>query len=95
MKILNKIISIKIKNRSDMLMVNSVYEELVAKPLIDSTDYALALKNIGCNAGIVYSTENTDLDPITMTSVFGGYASDKFRFGLEIQQMQLPERKHL
>jgi hypothetical protein len=39
-------VAIKIKNRSDMLMVNSVYEELVARPLVDSADYTLALKNI-------------------------------------------------
>ena len=36
-------------------------------------------KNTGYNAGIVYSTGNTDLDPITMTSVFGGYAADKLK----------------
>ena len=44
-------------------------------------------KNSGYNAGLVYSTEDTDLDPITMTSVFGGYASDKFRFGLEYDML--------
>ena len=39
-------VAIKIKNRSDMLIVNAVYEELVAKPLINKEDYNLALKNI-------------------------------------------------
>ena len=40
-------------------------------------------KNNGYNAGIAYSTENTDLEPITMTSLYGGYATNKLRFGLE------------
>ena len=51
-------------------------------------------KNTGYNAGIVYSTENTDLDPITMTSVFGGYAADKFRFGLEYDMLSNNGEEH-
>ena len=51
-------------------------------------------KNTGYNAGMVYSTENTDLDPITMTSVFGGYAADKFRFSLEYDMLSSNGDEH-
>ena len=52
------------------------------------------LKNAGYNAGIAYSTEDTDVDPITMTSVFGGYAADKFRFGLEYDMLSNNGAEH-
>jgi len=40
-------------------------------------------KNDGYNAGIVYTTESTDADPITMASVFGGFARMGLRLGGE------------
>ena len=40
-------------------------------------------KNDGYNAGIVYTTENTDSDPATMASVFGGFAGKGLRLGGE------------
>jgi hypothetical protein len=39
--------------------------------------------NDGYNAGLVYTTESTDTDPITMTSVFGGFAGMGLRLGGE------------
>ena len=38
-------------------------------------------KNDGYNAGLVYTTENTDADPTTMTSLFGGYSGMGLRLG--------------
>ena len=40
-------------------------------------------KNDGYNAGVVYTTESTDTDPTTMTSVFGGFAGMGIRIGGE------------
>jgi len=40
-------------------------------------------KNDGYNAGVVYTTENTDADPNTMTSLFGGFAGMGIRIGGE------------
>jgi len=40
-------------------------------------------KNDGYNAGLVYTTESTDTDPTTMTSVFGGFAGMGIRIGGE------------
>ena len=41
------------------------------------------IKNDGYNAGVVYTTEQTDTDPITMTSIFGGFAGMGLRLGGE------------
>ena len=41
------------------------------------------IKNDGYNAGLVYTTEKTDTDPITMTSIFGGFAGIGLRLGGE------------
>ena len=41
------------------------------------------IKNDGYNAGLVYTTEQTDTDPITMTSIFGGFAGMGLRLGGE------------
>ena len=41
------------------------------------------IKNDGYNAGVVYTTEQTDTDPITMTSIFGGFAGMGIRIGGE------------
>ena len=41
------------------------------------------IKNDGYNAGLVYTTEKTDTDPITMTSIFGGFAGMGIRIGGE------------
>ena len=43
-------------------------------------------KNNGYNAGIALSTEKK-FDPIFMFSLYGGYATDKFRFGLEYDML--------
>ena len=40
-------------------------------------------KNDGHNAGLVYTTEGTDTDPTTMTSIFGGFAGMRLRLGGE------------
>ena len=40
-------------------------------------------KNDGYNAGVVFTTESTDADPTTMTSVFGGFAGMGLRIGGE------------
>ena len=40
-------------------------------------------KNDGHNAGLVYTTERTDADPTTMTSLFGGYSGMGLRIGGE------------
>jgi len=40
-------------------------------------------KNDGYNGGLVYTTESTDTDPTTMTSVFGGFAGIGLRLGGE------------
>ena len=40
-------------------------------------------KNDGYNIGVVYTTESTDNDPTTMTSVFGGFAGMGIRIGAE------------
>ena len=37
----------------------------------------------GFNVGAVYTTEQTDDDPNTMTSIFGGFASMGLRFGVD------------
>lgn len=41
------------------------------------------IKNDGFNAGLVYTTEQTDGDPTTMTSLFGGFAGMGLRLGGE------------
>ena len=41
------------------------------------------IKNDGYNVGLVYTTEQTDTDPITMTSIFGGFAGMGLRLGGE------------
>ena len=41
------------------------------------------IKNDGYNAGLVYTTEQTDTDPNTMTSIFGGFAGMGLRLGGE------------
>ncbi len=58
-------------------------------------------KNNGFNTGLVYTTESTDSDPITMISVFGGYASscpifasNSFRIGSEYDMMTDSEGKN-
>ena len=58
-------------------------------------------KNDGFNTGFVYTTESTDSDPITMTSIFGGYAnscpifaSNSFRIGSEYDMMTDSEGKN-
>ena len=38
-------------------------------------------KNDGYNVGVVYTTESTDNDPTTMTSLFGGYSGMGLRLG--------------
>ena len=40
-------------------------------------------KNDGYNTGLVYTTEQTDTEPITMTSIFGGFAGMGLRLGGE------------
>lgn len=40
-------------------------------------------KNDGYNIGVVYTTESTDNDPTTMTSVFGGFSGMGIRIGAE------------
>ncbi len=40
-------------------------------------------KNDGYNTGLVYTTESTDTDAITMTSLFGGFAGMGIRIGGE------------
>ena len=40
-------------------------------------------KNDGYNAGFVYSTEGSDDDPTNVTSLFGGYAANGLRLGVE------------
>ena len=40
-------------------------------------------KNDGYNGGLVYTTESTDTDPTTMTSIFGGFAGMGLRLGGE------------
>ena len=44
-------------------------------------------KNDGYNAGLVYTTEQTDTDPITMTSIFGGFAGMGLRLGGEYDML--------
>ena len=39
-------VAVKLKDRSDMLLVNAVYEDLVAKPLVDSFCLEESIKNI-------------------------------------------------
>ena len=58
-------------------------------------------KNNGFNTGFVYTTESTDSDPITMMSIFGGYASscpifasNSFRIGSEYDMMTDSEGKN-
>jgi len=45
------------------------------------------IKNDGYNAGVVYTTEQTDTDPITMTSIFGGFAGMGLRLGGEYDML--------
>ena len=40
-------------------------------------------KNDGYNVGLVYSTEGSDDDPTNVTSLFGGYAANGLRLGVE------------
>ncbi len=47
-------------------------------------------KNDGYNIGLVYSSESTDNDPVTMMSVFGGYAGMGLRVGVEYDLMNNP-----
>jgi len=51
------------------------------------------IKNDGYNAGLVYTTEQTDTDPITMTSIFGGFAGMGLRLGGEYD-MQTKDGKN-
>ena len=44
-------------------------------------------KNDGYNGGLVYTTESTDTDPTTMTSVFGGFAGMGLRLGGEYDML--------
>ena len=44
-------------------------------------------KNDGYNAGLVYTTESTDTDAITMTSLFGGFAGMGLRLGGEYDML--------
>ena len=44
-------------------------------------------KNDGYNAGLVYTTEQTDTDPITMTSIFGGFTGMGIRIGGEYDML--------
>ena len=44
-------------------------------------------KNDGYNAGVVYTTESTDTDPTTMTSVFAGFAGMGLRLGGEYDML--------
>ena len=44
-------------------------------------------KNDGYNAGLVYTTESTDTDPTTMTSVFGGFSGMGLRLGGEYDML--------
>ncbi len=46
-------------------------------------------KNDGYNAGLVYTTEQTDTDPITMTSIFGGFAGMGIRIGGEYDMLTI------
>ena len=43
--------------------------------------------NDGYNAGLVYTTEQTDTDPITMASIFGGFAGMGLRLGGEYDML--------
>jgi len=47
------------------------------------------IKNDGYNAGLVYTTEKTDTDPITMTSIFGGFAGMGIRIGGEYDMLTI------
>ena len=47
------------------------------------------IKNDGYNAGLVYTTEKTDTDPITMTSIFGGFAGMGIRIGGEYDRQTI------
>ena len=47
------------------------------------------IKNDGYNAGLVYTTESTDTDPTTMTSVFGGFAGMGLRLGGEYDMLTI------
>ena len=47
------------------------------------------IKNDGYNAGLVYTTEQTDTDPITMTSIFGGFAGMGLRLGGEYDMLTI------
>ena len=44
-------------------------------------------KNDGYNAGLVYTTESTDTDPTTMTSLFGGFTGMGLRLGGEYDML--------
>jgi hypothetical protein len=44
-------------------------------------------KNDGYNTGLVYTTEQTDTDPIRMTSIFGGFAGMGLRLGGEYDML--------
>ena len=46
-------------------------------------------KNDGYNGGLVYTTESTDTDPTTMTSVFGGFAGMGLRLGGEYDMLTI------
>ena len=46
-------------------------------------------KNDGYNAGIVYSTEETDGDPTNMLSAFGGFAGMGLRIGAEYDMLTI------
>jgi len=45
------------------------------------------IKNDGYNAGVVYTTEQTDTDPNTMASIFGGFAGMGLRIGGEYDML--------
>jgi len=46
-------------------------------------------KNDGYNAGLVYTTENTDTTATTMTSLFGGFAGMGLRLGGEYDMLTI------
>ena len=46
-------------------------------------------KNDGYNTGLVYTTESTDTDAITMTSLFGGFAGMGLRLGGEYDMLTI------
>ena len=79
---------------ASMVIVNG---EGFKKPQGDDKYHKIALnatfgemnlsKNDGYNAGIVYSTEQTENDPTNMIGVFGGFAGGGLRIGGQVNQL--------